>query len=152
MKMAMNGALTIGTWDGANVEICEEVGEDNMFLFGLTAQEVARLNVGGFDSAAAIGGNDDLRKAIEMIGGGYFSPDQPDRFKGIVDALTTNDRYLLTADFPAYLAAQERVETLYRNPDEWARRAILNVARMGKFSSDRTVAEYASDIWGVGVS
>jgi len=152
MKMAMNGALTIGTWDGANVEICEEVGEDNMFLFGLTAQEVARLNAGGFDSAAAITANDDLRKAIDMIGGGYFSPDQPDRFKGIVDALTTNDRYLLTADFPAYLAAQERVETLYLNQDEWARRAILNVARMGKFSSDRTVAEYASDIWGVGVS
>ena len=149
MKMAMNGALTIGTWDGANVEICEEVGEKNMFLFGLTAQEVARHTVGGFDSQAAIAANEELRRAIEMIGSGYFSPDQPDRFKGIVEALTGNDRYLLTADFPAYLAAQEAVEALYRKPDEWARRAILNVARMGKFSSDRTVAEYASDIWGV---
>jgi len=150
MKMAMNGALTIGTWDGANVEICEEVGEKNMFLFGLTAQEVARVNSGGYDPTPAIAANEELRKAIEMIGSGYFSPDQPDRFQGIVEALTANDRYLLTADFPAYVKAQEKVEKLFLDQDEWARRAILNVARMGKFSSDRTVAEYAAEIWGVG--
>ncbi len=149
MKMSMNGALTIGTWDGANVEICEEVGEENMFLFGLTAQDVARHQIGGYDAKAAILGNGYLRRALEMIANGYFSPDQPDRFRPIVDALTQGDFYLLTADFPLYLAAQERVELLYRDPDEWARRAILNVARMGKFSSDRTVAEYARDIWGV---
>ncbi len=150
MKMAMNGALTIGTWDGANVEICEEVGEANMFLFGLTAQDVARHRVDGYDAASAIAADDDLRHALEMIRSGYFSPDQPDRFQGIVDMLSGADHYLLTADFRLYLQAQERVEQIYRDPDEWTRRAILNVARMGKFSSDRTVAEYARDIWGVG--
>jgi starch phosphorylase len=149
MKMAMNGALTIGTWDGANVEICEEVGESNMFLFGLTAQEVARIRIGGYDAGAAIAADDDLRNAIEMIRSGYFSPEQPDRFQGIVDTLTGGDHYLLTADFRSYLAAQDKVEQLYRDPDEWTRRAVLNVARMGKFSSDRTVMEYARDIWGV---
>jgi len=150
MKMAMNGALTIGTWDGANVEICEEVGQDNMFLFGLTAQEVARYRVDGYDSRAAISADADLDRALEMIGGGYFSPEQRDRFRPIVDALTVNgDNYLLTADFAAYLAAQEQVEAIYRDPHEWTRRAILNVARMGKFSSDRTVTEYAREIWGM---
>jgi len=151
MKMSMNGALTIGTWDGANVEICEEVGEENMFLFGLTAQEVARIRVDGYDPHPAIMGNDCLKKAVEMISSGYFSPDQPDRFQPIVDVLTRGDHYLLTADFPLYLAAQERVDALYRDPEEWNRRAILNVARMGKFSSDRTVAEYAREIWNVAV-
>ncbi|CAA7619809.1 glycogen/starch/alpha-glucan phosphorylase [Magnetospirillum sp. UT-4] len=149
MKMSMNGALTIGTWDGANVEICEEVGEENMFLFGLTAQEVARHHIDGYEPGPAIAADEDLKKAIDLIGSGYFSPDQPDRFQPIVDILIHRDFYLLTADFPLYLAAQERVDRLYRQPDEWVRKAILNVARMGKFSSDRTVAEYARDIWGV---
>jgi starch phosphorylase len=148
MKMAMNGALTIGTWDGANVEICEEVGEENMFLFGLTAQEVARHRIDGYDPNAAIAANEDLRRALDLIGGGYFSPDQPDRFRPLIDLLTQGgDHYLLTADFPRYMAAQDRVEQLYRNPDEWTRRAILNVARMAKFSSDRTVTEYVREIW-----
>lgn len=150
MKMSMNGALTIGTWDGANVEICEEVGEENMFLFGLTAAEVARAHVDGYDPWEAINANEELKKALDLVGNGYFSPDQPDRFKPIVDLLTTGgDFYLLTADFPRYLAAQERVDALYRDPEEWTRRAILNVARMGKFSSDRTVQEYADEIWHV---
>ncbi len=149
MKMSMNGALTIGTWDGANVEICEEVGEENMFLFGLTAQEVARRRVDGYDPWVAINANEDLKRALDMIGSGYFSPDQTDRFKPIVELLTNGDHYLLTADYPLYMAAQDRVDALYRDPDEWTRKAILNVARMGKFSSDRTVAEYARDIWGV---
>jgi starch phosphorylase len=152
MKMSMNGALTIGTWDGANVEICEEVGEENMFLFGLTAQDVARRRIDGYDPGPAIAGNDELRKALELIGGGYFSPDQPDRFRPVVELLTSGDHYLLTADYPLYMAAQERVDQLYRNPDEWTRKAILNVARMGKFSSDRTVAEYAREIWNVQTS
>ncbi|NFV80239.1 glycogen/starch/alpha-glucan phosphorylase [Magnetospirillum aberrantis] len=149
MKMSMNGALTIGTWDGANVEICEEVGEDNMFLFGLTAQEVARRRIDGYDPQIAINANDELKRALDMIGSGYFSPDQTDRYRSLVEALTNGDTYLLTADYPLYIAAQERVDALYRDPDEWTRKAILNVARMGKFSSDRTVAEYARDIWGV---
>jgi starch phosphorylase len=152
MKMSMNGALTIGTWDGANVEICEEVGEENMFLFGLTAQDVARRRIDGYESGPAIHGNEDLKKAIDLIGNGYFSAEQPDRFKGIVEVLTQGDHYLLTADFPLYMAAQERVDQLYRNPEEWTRKAILNVARMGKFSSDRTVAEYAREIWNVPVA
>lgn len=151
MKMSMNGALTIGTWDGANVEICEEVGEENMFLFGLTAQEVSRLRHDGYDPRAAIAANAELKKAIELIASGYFSPDDPGRFAAVVDILTNADHYLLTADYASYMAAQDRVDQLYRDPAQWNRKAILNVARMGKFSSDRTVAEYARDIWGVPV-
>ncbi|MBF0306534.1 MAG: glycogen/starch/alpha-glucan phosphorylase [Alphaproteobacteria bacterium] len=150
MKLALNGALTIGTWDGANVEICEEVGEENMFLFGLTAHEVARLRRDGFDARKALDDNPDLRQVLEMIGGGYFSPDQPDRFRPIVDTLTVaGDYYLLTADYADYCATHLRADEMFRQPDEWNRRAILNVARMGKFSSDRTVREYAEDIWNV---
>jgi glycogen phosphorylase len=149
MKMSMNGALTIGTWDGANVEICEEVGEENMFLFGLSAQEVARRRVDGYDSVAAVKADPDLAWALEMIASGFFSPDQPDRFQQLVDIITHGgDHYLLSADFPLYMAAQERVDQTYLDPEEWTRKAILNVARMGKFSSDRTVAEYAREIWG----
>jgi starch phosphorylase len=148
MKMSMNGALTIGTWDGANVEICEEVGEENMFLFGLTAQQVARRYAEGYDAVAAVNANEELRRAVELISSGFFSPDQPDRFRALVDNLTVNgDYYLLSADFPLYMAAQEKVDQLYRQPDEWTRKAILNVARMGKFSSDRTVSEYAREVW-----
>lgn len=149
MKMSMNGALTIGTWDGANVEICEEVGEENMFLFGLSAQEVARRRVDGHDAVAAVKADPDLAQALELIGNGFFSPDQPDRFSSLVDLLTKGgDHYLLTADYPLYMAAQERVDQCYRDPEDWTRKAVLNVARMGKFSSDRTVAEYAREIWG----
>ncbi|KIM00100.1 Glycogen phosphorylase [Paramagnetospirillum magnetotacticum MS-1] len=149
MKMSMNGALTIGTWDGANVEICEEVGEENMFLFGLSAQDVARRRVDGYDARAAVKADPDLSWALEMIGTGFFSSDQPDRYQQLVDILTTGgDHYLLSADFPLYMAAQERVDQTYRDPEDWTRKAILNVARMGKFSSDRTVAEYAREIWG----
>jgi len=150
MKLAMNGALTIGTWDGANVEICEEVGEENMFLFGLTAQEVAKVKRDGFDPWAAIAANPELSQVLDMIGGGYFSPGDADRFRPVVDSLTHGgDNYLLTADYPAYIATQEKVDKLFQSPDEWTRRAILNVARMGKFSSDRTVQEYADEIWNV---
>jgi starch phosphorylase len=150
MKLALNGALTIGTWDGANVEICEEVGEENMFLFGLTAQEVTRIRRDGWDSSAAIAANPELAQVLEMIGTGYFSPEQHDRFRPIIDALTCGgDHYLLTADYDAYVATQERVDRLYLDQEEWTRKAILNVARMGKFSSDRTVAEYGRDIWNV---
>ncbi|MBI5163451.1 MAG: glycogen/starch/alpha-glucan phosphorylase [Magnetospirillum sp.] len=150
MKMSMNGALTVGTWDGANVEICEEVGEANMFLFGLTAHEVARHRIDGYDPAPMLAAHDDLKKALDLIGNGFFSPEEPDLYKPLVDNLTVHgDHYLLTADYPLYMAAQERVDQLYRNPDEWTRKAILNVARMGKFSSDRTVREYGEEIWGV---
>ena len=150
MKLALNGALTVGTWDGANVEICEEVGEENMFLFGLSAHEVARLRRGGWDANAAIAADPEMAQVIDMIGNGYFSPDQPDRFRPIVDTLTVGgDHYLLTADYRPYVETQERVDQLYLAGEDWVRRAILNVARMGKFSSDRTVAEYGEEIWGV---
>jgi len=149
MKLALNGALTVGTWDGANIEISQEVGEDNLFLFGLKAHEVARIRREGYDARAAIEAQPELAAVLEMIGSGYFSPDQRDRFQPILDVFFQGDHYLLSADYPHFLVAQEKADLLFRDPEDWARRAILNVARMGKFSSDRTVADYGRDIWGV---
>jgi len=149
MKLALNGALTIGTLDGANIEIMEEVGEDNFFIFGLNAQEVAALKNSGYNPLDYYQANAELKRALDMIGSGYFSPEQADRFRPVVDTLTQGgDKYLLLADYAAYVAAQERVEALYRDPQQWTHRAILNVAGMGKFSSDRTINEYAEKIWG----
>ena len=149
MKLALNGALTIGTLDGANIEIMEEVGEDNFFIFGLNAQEVATLKNSGYNPWDHYYANAELKWVLDMIGSGYFSPEQADRFRPVVDTLTQGgDKYLLLADYAAYVAAQERVEALYRDPQQWTRRAILNVAGMGKFSSDRTINEYAEKIWG----
>lgn len=148
MKLALNGALTIGTLDGANIEIMEEVGADNIFIFGLNASEVESLKVSGYNPWDYYQTNVDLKLAIDMIGSGYFSPDKSDRFKSIVDRLLNEgDNYLLLADYADYIAAQERVDELYRNPGLWAQRAILNVSAMGKFSSDRTISEYAEKIW-----
>jgi starch phosphorylase len=148
MKLALNGALTIGTLDGANVEIGEEVGPDNIFIFGLTAEEVARVKANGYQPWDYYHGNGELREVLDMIGSGFFSPDEPDRFKPIVDNLLQNgDHYLLLADYAAYIACQEKVESAYRNQDQWVRSAILNVANMGKFSSDRTISQYADVIW-----
>jgi len=150
MKLALNGALTLGTLDGATVEICEAVGEENIFIFGLTAAEVGERRRAGYDPLAHYRGNEELRQAIDMINDGYFAPHEPGLFRPIVEALTTGgDFFLVLADFESYLAAQDRVDALYRQPREWARRAILNVARMGYFSIDRTVDEYAEKIWGV---
>jgi len=150
MKLALNGALTLGTLDGATVEICEAVGAENIFIFGLTAAEVAERRRAGYDPLVHYRGNEVLRQTIDMIAGGYFAPHEPGLFRPIVESLTTGgDFFLVLADFESYLAAQDRVDALYRQPREWVRRAILNVARMGYFSSDRTVAEYAKKIWGV---
>ncbi len=150
MKLALNGALTIGTLDGANIEMREEVGDDNIFIFGLTADEVAALRAQGYNPWDIYNTNAELKQALDMIAGGYFSPDAPERFRPIFDALTGyGDHYLLLADYESYIACQERVDALYRDPEEWSRRAILNVAGMGKFSSDRTIREYADRIWGV---
>jgi starch phosphorylase len=149
MKLALNGALTIGTLDGANIEIMEEVGEDNIFIFGLNAQEVAALKSSGYNPWNYYHANNELKWALDMIASGYFSPDQTDLFRPIFESLTNGgDNYLLLADYVSYIAAQERVETLYRDQQQWTRRAILNVAGMGKFSSDRTISEYAEKIWG----
>ncbi|MEN6586054.1 MAG: glycogen/starch/alpha-glucan phosphorylase [Sulfuricella sp.] len=149
MKLALNGALTIGTLDGANIEMREEIGADNIFIFGLTAEEVARTKNDGYDPWSYYHANSELKWALDMIASGYFSPDQADRFQPIFNNLTRDgDHYLLLADYNTYIAAQERVDSLYRHPEQWTRCAILNVAGMGKFSSDRTIGEYASKIWG----
>jgi starch phosphorylase len=143
MKAALNGALTIGTLDGANVEIQEEVGAENIFIFGHTADQIEALRRQGFDSRAAIESHPELRRVVATLAslGPLFDP--------IVEGLVAQDRYFHCADFPAYLQAQRAAEQFYAQPREWARRSILNVAGMGKFSSDRTVAEYAREIWRV---
>ncbi len=149
MKLALNGALTLGTLDGANIEIREEVGADNFFLFGLNTQEVAALKHSGYNPWDYYHANQELKWTLEMISSGYFSPEQHDRFKPLVDNITHGgDNYLLLADYAAYVAAHERVKALYRKQPEWIRSAILNVASMGKFSSDRTINEYAHKVWG----
>jgi starch phosphorylase len=150
MKMALNGALIIGTLDGANIEIQEEVGEKNIFIFGLNAEQVAKLGREGYDPKSYYRANPELRQVLDMIASGFFSPDSPGRFRPIIDSLLEGgDRYFLLADYDSYVACQERVDLLYKNREEWTRRSILNVANMGKFSSDRVVREYAEKIWNV---
>ncbi|BFO06564.1 glycogen/starch/alpha-glucan phosphorylase [Pseudomonas guariconensis] len=148
MKFALNGALTIGTLDGANVEMCEQVGGENMFIFGLTAQQVEeRRRSGDFGAGAAVSASSRLADVLQAIRSGVFSPDDPARYTGLVDALVAYDRFLVCADFDAYWDAQRRVEALWHAPQDWWRMAVLNTARMGWFSSDRTIREYASEIW-----
>jgi len=150
MKLALGGALTIGTRDGANLEIGEAVGEDNIFFFGLDAHQVASRRQGGHDPRAIYEADETLKQALDMIGEGFFSPDDPARFAPIVDALLNGgDYFMVVADFAAYVACQERVDSAYRDPASWARKAILNVAHMPRFSSDRTIRDYAEEIWNV---
>ncbi len=148
MKLALNGALTIGTLDGANIEIREEVGAENFFLFGLTAEQVVDLKRRGYRPRDFYAGNAELKGVIDLIRAGFFSPQEPDLFAPIVDSLLDHDEYLLLADFGSFLEAQRKVEQAYLDPEGWSRMAILNIARMGKFSSDRTIRQYASEIWG----
>jgi glycogen phosphorylase len=150
MKLALNGALTIGTLDGANIEIREAVGEENFFLFGADAADVARLRAGRYDPSAFYHGDPELKGALDLVASGHFSPSQPDLFKPIVDALIQHDPYLVLADFAAYRRCQERVEALYGDVEEWSRRAILNVAGVGEFSSDRAVQQYMQRVWNMG--
>lgn len=148
MKLALNGALTIGTLDGANVEIRDEVGADNIFIFGLTTDEVSRLRKNGYNPKDYYQSNQELREVLDMIGSGFFSLEEPNRFKPIVDSLLHHgDHYLLLADYASYIACQKEVETAYRDQRQWVRKAIYNVANMGKFSSDRTIMQYAEKIW-----
>ena len=150
MKLALNGALTIGTLDGANIEIRDEVGEENIFIFGLTAQEISALRRKGYRPWDVYNSNGELKQALDMIAGGYFSPDAPSLFRPVLDALTGyGDRFMLLADYAAYISCQDRVDALYRDEEEWTRRAVLNVARMGKFSGDRAVQDYAEKVWNV---
>lgn len=148
MKFSLNGALTIGTLDGANIEIAEEVGRDNIFIFGHTAEEVAELKK-HYSPWECLPGNPELRKVLEMIASGFFSPLDRELFHPIVFSLLEGgDQYLLLADYKSYVETQDAVAAAYRNPDEWTRKSILNTAKMGKFSTDRTIQEYADDIWG----
>jgi starch phosphorylase len=147
MKFALNGALTIGTLDGANVEIREEVGADNFFLFGLTESEVHETRRRGYDPWRLYQENQEIRAVIDLIASGFFSPEQPQIFRPIVDSLLQRDEYLLFADFPSYAHTHERAARQYLDQEGWSRMAILNIARMGKFSSDRTIQQYAQDIW-----
>jgi starch phosphorylase len=150
MKFALNGALTVGTLDGANVEIREEVGADNFFLFGLTVEQVAALKKRGYDPWERYRSDRRIKAVLDALLGGTFSPTEPGLFRPVVDSLLNGgDPYLVLADFAAYLAVQEEVEKAYRDPERWTRMAILNVARSGKFSSDRTIREYAEEIWGI---
>ena len=148
MKFALNGALTIGTLDGANIEIMNEVGKENIFICGLTASEIeAQKNI-GYNPVDYYYRNRDLKTAIDMIADGFFSSSEPSLFKPIVDSLLHGDQYMILADFPLYLRCQEQVSREYVDKEEWSRKSILNVAHMGKFSSDRTIKEYAQEIWG----
>jgi starch phosphorylase len=149
MKLALNGALTIGTLDGANIEIREEVGEENFFLFGLRTQEVHDLRASGYDPVSYRDAHGELHHAMDQISSGFFSPEDPERHRALHDNLLNYDPFMVLADFSDYLRCQGEVEELYRDQEEWTRRAILNVARMGRFSSDRTVQDYASKVWAV---
>jgi starch phosphorylase len=151
MKFALNGALTIGTLDGANVEMCERVGEENLFIFGMTAQQVAARQRLGLEMGDVVADSERLEAALGAIRAGVFSPDDPARYVGLVDALLYDDRFMVCADFEAYWAAQRQVDKRWQTPNDWWRSAVLNTARMGWFSSDRTISEYARDIWQVPV-
>ena len=150
MKLSLNGALTIGTLDGANVEIGEEVGRDNIFIFGLNADEVENLKGNGYRPRDFYNSDEELREVLNMIGSSFFSPTEPDRYQPILDNLLQHgDQYFLLADYAAYMACQGEVEAAYREQEVWIKKTILNVANMGKFSSDRTIGQYAREIWNV---
>ena len=149
MKFAMNGALTIGTLDGANVEIRDAVGHENFFLFGLTAEEVDGLRRSGYDPRRYYDANADLREAVDLIGSGFFSNGDRELFRPLVESLLTHDDYLLFADYQAYVDCQQRVSEAYRDQVSWTRMSILNSARVGHFSSDRSIRDYCRDIWDV---
>jgi starch phosphorylase len=150
MKLALNGALTMGTMDGANVEIHNEVGAENIFIFGLTTDGVAELRAKGYNPWLYYESNHELKQALDMIRDGFFSPEERERYRPVFDNLTSGgDHYLLLADYASYIEAQDQAGALYRDQAAWVRKAILNVAGMGKFSSDRTIGEYAKTIWNV---
>ncbi|HMR64399.1 MAG TPA: glycogen/starch/alpha-glucan family phosphorylase, partial [Anaerolineae bacterium] len=149
MKFTLNGALTVGTLDGANIEIRERVGAENFFLFGLTSDEVFAIKERGYEPLPIYYRNSELKKAIDQIAAGYFSNGNADVFRPLIDSWLYHDEYMVFADFESYLDVQEGVDQAYRQPEEWTRKSILNVARSGFFSSDRTIKEYCEEIWRV---
>jgi glycogen phosphorylase len=149
MKFAFNGALTIGTLDGANIEIMERVGREHIVIFGLTAEEVAAKRANGYTPRDVIAASHELAQAVHSIASGVFSPDEPDRYKGLMDTLTNSDWFMVAADFDAYASAQRDVDRRWCDRPAWRKSAIMNIANVGWFSSDRTISEYAREIWGV---
>jgi len=151
MKFALNGALTIGTLDGANVEIKEHVGDDNIFIFGLTTAEVAERRSNGYNPRGVIEASPELSQAVSAISSGVFSPDDPGRYRDLMNGLYQGDWFMVAADFDSYAACQREVDAVWRDSPDWNARAIRNVARVGWFSSDRTIRQYAKEIWNVPV-
>jgi glycogen phosphorylase len=147
MKMALNGALTVGTLDGANVEMRDMVGDDNIFIFGLTAAEVGAARAKGIDSTEHVAASPILREALDEIASGVFSTDDVGRYRGLVDTLTHHDYFMICADFDAYWSIQMKIDEAWRDRNRWMRSSVLNTANVGWFSSDRTIAEYAKEIW-----
>jgi starch phosphorylase len=148
MKLALNGALTIGTLDGANIEIRDEVGEENIFIFGLRTEEVVQVLEDGYDPQQDLAGSRNMRRIIDSLASGHFSRGDKDLFRPIVSKITSRgDEYVHLADLDAYIDRQTDVDVAYLDRLDWQRRSLLNIARMGKFSSDRTISEYAREIW-----
>ncbi|MFL6617250.1 MAG: glycogen/starch/alpha-glucan phosphorylase [Povalibacter sp.] len=150
MKLSLNGALTIGTLDGANIEIRDAVGEENIFIFGMTAEEVTARRAQGYSPALVVEQNAELKRAMQTLESGLFTPDNLSDSRTVVDRLMSDgEHFLVLADFESYLAAQDRVDALFRDTDQWTRKAIINALSMGPFSSDRSIREYADNIWGI---
>ena len=149
MKFALNGALTIGTMDGANIEIREEVGEANIFIFGLLADEIVKLKERGYNPRQYYESNQSLKRVIDMIKSNYFCKNEKGIFQSLIDGLLKEDDYCLLADYQSYIDRQDEVSKVYRDIDKWTEISIYNVSRVGKFSSDRSVKEYAEKIWKV---
>ncbi|MFW5960456.1 MAG: glycogen/starch/alpha-glucan family phosphorylase, partial [Chitinivibrionales bacterium] len=149
MKFALNGALTIGTMDGANIEMMNEIGRENMFVFGNNSDQVEELRNSGYSPSEYIQRSEDLRRIISLVENNFFSLNESDIFKPILDEIRYNDRFMVCADFDAYIKAQQEAEKVFSDKEEWDKRSVLNTAGSGKFSSDRTIEEYNRDIWGV---
>jgi starch phosphorylase len=149
MKFSMNGAVTVGTLDGANIEIREEVGADNFFLFGLNAPEVYALKTQGYRPMDYYDANPGLREVIDLIRSGFFTRGDTELFRPLIDGLLYQDPYLVLADYQSYVECQAKVAEAYGDAEHWTRMSILNTARSGRFSSDRTIREYCADIWRV---
>jgi starch phosphorylase len=148
MKLSLNGALTIGTWDGANIEIAQHVGEDNIFIFGHRVEEIEALRSRGYNPWDYYNNDSELRETLDTLRNGDFAPEQRDLFQDLFNELTQNgDGFFYLADYRAYCQCQDRVAAAYRDKRAWARMAILNVARMGWFSSDRSIREYNDKVW-----
>jgi starch phosphorylase len=149
MKFALNGAVTIGTLDGANIEIREEAGAENFFLFGMNAEEAAALKAKGYNPYHYYEKNQQLKNVIDVLGSGHFSNGDPDLFRPLINNLLADDPFMVLADFASYVECHTKAGAAYQNQDDWTRKSIYNVARMGKFSSDRSIQEYCEDIWNV---